>query len=288
MNPRFAEGVSSPEGPVILADGSVAIVEMGDHRKSVTVVDASGDRREICRAGGNPNGLAIDGYGRFWVAGGPYRSLICVSAEGKTLMQVDGDGTNRFLFPNDLAFGPDGYLYMTDSGVTRERIWREASGGNFLDIDYDGRVYQIDPQAGRVIDCLASGLRFTNGIAFGTEGALYYNETLTGFVYRLSGGKAERYANVLASPVTDSFKGPDGMAFAADGALYCAVLGEAHVCVLDPSGAVERRLPTNGNLPTNVAFSLTDTRLFVTEGEHGTIEIMETGRRGLTLHAPSW
>ena len=289
MNDIFARGLSHPEGPVVLADGRIALVEMGDDRKSVVIVSADGGRITVTEHAGNPNGLAIDGDGCFWVAGGPGQSLVRLSPSGETLMRIDGGADGPFLWPNDLAFGPDGYLYMTDSGISPEIVFsRQAQEKGFRNLDHDGRVYRIDPRRGEVIDCLARGILFANGIAFDPDGALYYNETLTGLVYRLrEGGEPEPYANVIRSPDPDGFKGPDGMAFAADGTLYCAVMGEGHVCVVASDGAVEAWLPTKCDHPTNVAFDLTEELVYVTEYGVGEIEIMRVGRKGAPLHAPS-
>lgn len=279
--------LAMPEGPVALLDGSIALVEMGESRKSLSIVSPDGSHRILCRHGGNPNGLAIDGDGCFWVAGGPDQSIMRIAPDGELLMQITGDGERGFLFPNDLAFGPDGLLYATDSGIDPARMFSQPAGSRLRDLDYDGSVYRIDPRAGKVVTKLAAGLNFTNGIAFGPDGDLYFNETLTGIVYRMTDdGAIERHANVIRSP-SDDFKGPDGMAFAADGTLYCAVLNEGHICVVAPDGTIADRLPTNGELPTNVAFDIERDRIYVTELSGGSIEIIPIDRPGLALHAPS-
>jgi len=275
-----------PEGPVALPDGRLALVEMGHARKSLTIVSPDGARHLLCRHGGDPNGLAIDGDGCFWMAGGPGGSVTRIAPTGALLMSISPDHGRGFLFPNDLAFGPDGLLYLTDSGIDL-RLMQPGSGRSFRNLTYDGSVYRIDPQAGKVIDRLACGLQFTNGIAFGPSGDLYFNETLTGIVYRIADdGTVAPYANVIRSP-DDSFKGPDGMAFAAEGTLYCSVLGEGHICVVAPGGTIVDRLTTNGSMPTNVAFHPTEQLIYVTEAATGGVEIIATRHTGLPLHAPS-
>ena len=288
MNPIFADNVSQPEGPVVLDDGRIVLVEMGPERKSVTIVSPDGGRQTIIEHAGNPNGLAIDGDGCIWVAGGPGQSLIRLTPSGQTLLRIDSDGEREFLFPNDLAFGPDGLLYLTDSGTRLETMAsKDRASDGFAHLDYDGAVYRIDPRNGRVISKIVSGVKFTNGIAFGPDGALYYNETLTGVIYRVDDkDRSEPYANVLRSTDPMQFRGPDGMAFADDGALYCTVLGEGHICVIAPDGDIEVRCATNGNYPTNVAFDLKKQLLYVTEVQNGAVETIATTRSGLPLHMP--
>jgi gluconolactonase len=41
--------------------------------------------------------------------------------DGATRIVATGCQGEPFLFPNDLCFGPDGALYVTDSGVLRRK-----------------------------------------------------------------------------------------------------------------------------------------------------------------------
>jgi gluconolactonase len=133
-------------------------------------------------------------------------------------------------------------------------------------------------------------MKFINGIAFGPDRRLYINDTLTGDVYRYnsSGGQVagprELFGNVIRPDTPPGWKGPDGMAFGADGKLYVAVFGQRDVTVLDRDGSVATRLPTAGNLPTNVAFALPGRkRIHVTEYELGQLEIFDVPSDGLPL-----
>ena len=54
----ITDGLIFPEGPVVLADGSVAVVEIG--RGTITRVDVSDGRKDILATpGGGPNGAAL-------------------------------------------------------------------------------------------------------------------------------------------------------------------------------------------------------------------------------------
>ena len=156
------------------------------------------------------------------------------------------------LLTNDLCFGPDGLLYVTDSGMTMaDWVVDGAVRPDYVTAHFDGRVYQIDlaRRRGRIID---DGIRFTNGIAIGPDDDLYVTEMISGdiFRYRLGGdgavGPREHFANVMSADWSGGFHGPDGMAFGADGRLYCTVFGEGNVAVIGSDGRVERAHPDRG------------------------------------------
>lgn len=288
----FATGISAPEGPVALPDGGMYVTEMSAATLCVTKLDRHGQRTVVETTGGRPNGLAIDGDGLLWIAEAGLQAVICLTPDGREILRIEGDADGSFLFPNDLAFGPNGHLYLTDSGMAvRDFLDGQNFVENFLDLDWDGRVFEIDPKAGKVVRRIDSGLRFTNGIAFDAKGALYANASFPGEVYRydLFGHGATRrevFGNVLQPDDQTGFKGPDGMKFGADGRLYCTVYGQANVTVLDSTGAVAKRLPLDGPCPTNCAFALTGTTLLVTEVSKGQVESISVPCAGLPLHQP--
>ncbi|MFV2063769.1 MAG: SMP-30/gluconolactonase/LRE family protein, partial [Chloroflexota bacterium] len=114
----FTRGLSVPEGPVLLDDGSFLVVEMGSDRGCVTRVSADGAIGNVIARTGGPNGLGVDAVGNIWVAESDDPALICLSPAGDVLARLTEDGNGEaFVFPNDLAFGPNGDLYMTDSGI---------------------------------------------------------------------------------------------------------------------------------------------------------------------------
>jgi gluconolactonase len=290
----FAEDLGVPEGPVALADGRKwLVVEMGPERGCVTLLDREGRIERVIARTGRPNGLAVDADGTIWVAESKEPSLIRLSMEGQAevvLTECDGE---PFLFPNELCFGPDGAHYMTeDSGVLFED-WEQDGEirKDFMQAEMDGRVYRIDPDTSG-IEKIDSGIRFTNGIAFGPDENLYVNETLTGMVYRyqyrdgkIEGGR-EDFGNVTYREIVDFPIGPDGMAFGQDGNLYVTVFGQGDVTVLSPEGGVVERMETAGSLPSNVAFGASgEQKIYVTEDEFGRMEVFEVGTEGLRLYS---
>lgn len=289
MNETVAVGLHLPGGPVALRDGRIAFAEQDDVRRSLLLIDNDGTIRELCRPGGRPSGVAIDGDGCFWVAGGAENSVVRISPEGKLLQMIEGADDGPFLFPNDLAFGPDGLLYLTDSGVRiADLLDGDDIRADFIKAPYNGRVHQIDPVEGRVLRTLATGLLMANGIAFGADGLLYYSETLTGNIYRqVVGGRQEVFAHVLQAPATQQLKGPCGLAFDRNGILYCAMFGQGEVSLVDTSGRMIGHIRTNGSRPSNIAFTLDGRYALITEREHGAIERIPVPRPGLPLLTPS-
>ena len=194
-NAIWAADVAEPEDPVWAPDRSLWIVEMGAERRCVSMISPDEKRRRaIVQTVRRPNGLAIDGSERLWIAEAYEGAIICITSDGRELKRIAGDGS-RFLWPDDLVFAPNGLLYMTDSGILEpDFIDGAAIRRDYLDLAYDGKVFEIDPASGRVLRQLDRGLKFPNGIALGLDGVLYANETLTGEVYRydlLKHGRSE-------------------------------------------------------------------------------------------------
>lgn len=286
----FAEGLGVPEGPVLMPDGSWLVVEMSPDRGCVTRLASDGAIIEVLAKTGRPNGLARDAEGNVWIAESSDPALLKLTPDGRLETFMNECDSEPFLFPNDLAFGPDGSLYLTDSGILFEEF---APGGqvrpDWATVPVDGRVYRIDV-TNKGIEKVDEGIRFTNGVAVGPDGMLYSNETLTGMVFRyaLEGdrvGPRQEFGNVLVASDDDSLRGPDGMKFAANGDLYVTVVGQGDVTVLGTTGEVVNRIKTEGNFPTNIAFGPEGSkRMYVTEDQFGTIEVFDVGLDGARLY----
>ncbi len=286
----FAKGFSGPEGPVLLQDKSLLIVEFTKERGCVTHISSDGKLKKMIAKTGSPNGLALDRDGFIWVAESKIPSLLKLTMNGKFQVFLTECNGEPFLLPNDLAFGPDGALYLTDSGFKPEDFYVNGKArDDYQNIPYDGRVYRIDTKT-KDIAKLDSGILLTNGIAFGPDNNLYVNETNTGMVYRYRMrdgeviGKREDFGNVLA-PGEYGRRGPDGMKFGEDGNLYVAVWGQGDVTVLGRDGSVVKRIKTGGMQPTNLVFGLPgEKKLYVTEMEFGTVEVYDVDTDGLPLY----
>lgn len=285
---KFASGLQLPEGPVALADGSFLVVE--GRRGTVTHVLPGGRDARVIAKTGEPNGLAMDRHGSIWVADVRPPALIRLSMDGTFERVVTTFSGESLRFPNDLCFGPDGALYLTDSGFFIEDY---APNGvrrpDWRSMQMDGRVYRIDPKT-LAIELLDTGIHLANGLAFGPDAALYVAETVGGAIYRYPWsagtlGPREEFGNVLAQKDTPDLRGPDGIAFDVEGKLYVTVYGQGDVIVLGHDGTVAERILTEGTTPTNVCFGHSgEKRIYVTEYQFGQIECYDVDAPGLPLY----
>lgn len=287
----FVDDMQFPEAPVLLPDGNYLFVEMSEERGCVTWISKDGQSRRRVAKTGRPNGLALDRNGFIWVAETNQRALLKLSLDGQYERFAEDCNGEKFLFLNDLAFGPNGDIFLTDSGIAMEEF---APGGELhpdcKNLDYDGRVYRIDPRTGEV-ERIDNGYWFTNGLAFGPDGNFYVAETFSGRIYRYPCrdgrvvGAKEVFGNVLNPDEPEGIKGPDGMKFGQDGNLYVAVFGQGDVTVLNPDGEVVRRMPVGGTWPTNLCFGPDgEERIYITEAETGTVRIADVGTDGFRLY----
>jgi gluconolactonase len=278
-------GAGFTEGPVITQDGQLICTSI-DHG-CLYLLGPDGPRLRAL-TGGGPNGATEGPGGVIYVAqnGGrrPARRWPYVAGG----VQAAGPGgrvdwvTTDPVSPNDLCFGPDGLLYLTDP--TR----RPARD--------DGRIWRCDPLSGET-ELLASVPFYPNGIGFGPEDdALYVASTGQSAIVRFPLGGGGLGSGRLGRPepfAVMNYGMPDGFAFTQDGNLVVAAVGPAavgpagpgEIQTYDRSGhLVDAFRPSTSGKLTNVALS-GDAVLIVTDAEAGTVlAISGWPERGLALH----
>ncbi len=177
-------------------------------------------------------------------------SVLLVEIARGTLSRVTTDGRVHVLAdlgggPNGAAIGPDGAVYICNSGGFR---WHTESDGCHRPIgqaaDYSGgRIERVDLDTGhfeRLYDSVDGlGLRGPNDIVFDTHGGFYFTDLgkvrdtemdRGGVFYGQPDGSA---ASVIARPVMT----PNGIALSPDGStLYYAETEGARVWAFDITG----------------------------------------------------
>ena len=276
----LASGLGFPEGPVVMGDGRIVLC---DGNTGELLVYADGTVSTYAHTGGSPWGAVLGSDGAIYVTQGGN-----VPGSGDTsavsgIQRVLPDRTVELLFsevagyrlygPNDLAFGPDGRLWFTESGSEQDFRFDVRSPGRLFAVGTGG--------AGEMLLELPDV--YPNGIAFDAQQRLYWTESAAHRVRRLSGGKPVTFCQLPDSHV------PDGMAFAADGRLFVATTVSQGVTVVSPDGAVLEEIRL-GEHATNCIFDGSD--LYVTATREADIEasqrtgtfwLVETDATGLDL-----
>ena len=276
----LASGLGFPEGPTIMPDGRIVLC---DGNTGELLAYADGRVTRFAHTGGSPWGTVLGSDGAVYVTQGGN-----VPGSGDTsalsgIQRVRADGAVELLFselggcqlygPNDLAYGPDGRLYFTESGS--EQDFR-------FDVRSPGRLFAVGTSgAGEML--LERPDVYPNGIAFDAQQRLYWTESMAHRICRLDDGEPVTFCQLSEDHV------PDGMAFAADGRLFVATTVSGGVTVVSPDGQVLEEINL-GEHATNCAFDgsalyVTATKVPDIEASQrtGTFWRIETDATGLDL-----
>jgi gluconolactonase len=255
----LASGLGFPEGPVVMPDGRLVFCDGNIGELSLY---ADGEVSTFAITGGSPWGAVLGSDGALYVTQGGN-----VPGSGDTsavsgIQRVRTDGSvellhsevdNRTLVgPNDLAFGPDGRLWFTDSG---------SEFDDRFDFRSPGRLFAVDEAGGEMI--LERPEVYPNGIAFDAEGRLYWTESLAHRVCRLEDRSAVTWCQLSDEYI------PDGMAFAADGRAFVAATISEGVAVISAEGKLVDHIDL-GEHATNCIFD--GRTLYVTATRSADIE----------------
>jgi gluconolactonase len=276
----LASDLGFPEGPVVMGDGAIVICDgnTGELRRW-----ADGDLSRYAFTGGSPWGAVLGSERAVYVTqggnvpGSGDESAVCgiqrVTEDGEVELLCTEIAGRTLAAPNDLAFGPDGRLYFTESGTEHDpRVDTPTAGALFaLDSGGGGEMLMERPDV------------YPNGIAFDADGRLYWTESMAHRVCRLEDGQATTFSQLTDGHV------PDGMAFAQDGRLFVCTTISGGVTVLSPEGEILEEIDL-GEHATNCIFD--SSALYVTatkvpdihaDQRTGTFWRVETDAKGLPL-----
>ncbi len=265
----ITQGLAFPEGPVFDPEGNLYVVNL--HSGIITRVGADGRTETFVDTGGKPNGAAWNSTdGSLTVCDSGLRQILSITAQGEIRVLSDSFQRSPLAGPNDCTYDAEGNLYFTDPL------------GSSLDNPV-GKVYcMLHTGEVRLFD---DGYAFSNGIAWGPDGALYVAESRTRRIWRYVMDGPGTFAEKTLFVELEGGRGPDGMAFDDAGRLYIAHAGKGCVAVVSPEGRVVEEIPVGGASPTNVAFGdIRGLDLYVTEAESGSVYRITVGKRGLLLY----
>lgn len=297
-----ADGLRFPEGPVVMPDGSVILVEIEAGR--VTRVTPDGRNEVVAMPGGGPNGLAL----------GPDGMLYCCNNGGFHYVENDGmlaphgiaaDYSGGRIERIDPATGRVEVLYRSgDHGVTLRGpndIVFDAHGGFwFTDhgkVDYARRCHDVvgifyARADGSFIEEVIFPSMNPNGIGLSPDGrALYAAETYTCRLMKFNvtaPGKVAPDAGPggpgipLYRPA--GYKFFDSLGMEASGNICVATIGECGISVVSPAGELVEFVATDDVFTTNIAFGGADMMdAYITLSGTGRLVKTRWARPGLKL-----
>jgi gluconolactonase len=250
----LATGLWHPEGPDLLPNGDIVMVE--SFTSKIVAWTRSGVR-DVAFAGGGPNACLLGSDGALYVTqnggtvGGWMASVVRqpsiqrITLEGAVetiVTSVDGVALQA---PNDLTFGADGRLYFTDPP---DYTPNDRGTGRLFAVSPGGRGELLEELPGY----------YPNGIASGPNGDVVWVESFERGVYRLHPGRpSELLCRLPPGHI------PDGIKFASDGSIWIASVTSGGVDVVSPDGEFLAFHPTSGQ-PLNCLF--VGTSLIITDG----------------------
>ncbi|MGQ5701033.1 SMP-30/gluconolactonase/LRE family protein [Sandaracinobacteroides sp. A072] len=295
-----AEGLRFPEGPVMMADGSIIVCEIAEGR--ITRVKPDGAKQVIATPGGGPNGAAIGPDGALYVCNnGGFRwgvidgmlipgaapedyetgriERIDLSTGKVERLYSECDG-HRLSGPNDIVFDRDGGFWFTDLGK------------HFPHHTDHGGLYYAKPDGSGIV-CAVYGPNM-NGVGLSPDGRTVYAAltqvgTVLAFDITGPGTVAPSPLSAVPGRVVGDFPARvllDSMAVLASGKIAQATLVDRPgIGVIDPETGAIDYVTFPDMLTTNIAFGGPDMRdAAVCLSTSGRLALARWPEPGLKLH----
>ena len=116
--------------------GTIYLLQRGDKADPVLAVDKEG---HVLRSWGKglykiPHSIRVDPQGNIWTVDAQSSTVLKFNPDGEKLMQIDVGGqpvgsTNPFCGTTDIAFAPNGHLFISD-GYGNARVLEYTADGN--------------------------------------------------------------------------------------------------------------------------------------------------------------
>jgi gluconolactonase len=302
---KVATGLSFPEGPVAMKDGSLLFVEIEGQTLSRLEVD--GSVNVVAKMPGGPNGAAIGPDGAAYVCnnggvydfvniqegvripapGGPsanYRggSIERVDlATGKVTTLYDSYGSSRLLTPDDIVVDKDrGGFWFTDSGIQHpESIQKGAL--------YYGT---FDQQPLKKVATIPTA----NGVGLSKDGnTIYVSDTIFGRLWALDIiGPGEVAKSMMADKpgkvvqTLPGFQWVDSLKVELGGRVCVGTIAleGGGITIFDPTDSSTEEIKIPDPFTTNLSFGGADMcDVWITASSTGTIYKTHWPRPGLEL-----
>jgi predicted membrane-bound mannosyltransferase/DNA-binding beta-propeller fold protein YncE len=212
--------------------------------------------------------------------------------QGQAALQADvilgttGAEPGNFNMPRNLAFAPDGSLYVADTN--NHRIQHLAPDGSVLNVwgTYSGGE-NTQPAGGTFYEPW--------GVAVGPDGSVYVTDTWNHRIQRFTaqGEFIQMWGYLGQAENPDAFWGPRGLVVDSQGRVYVADTGNKRIAIFDADGGFIGQFGTTGmgpgqfNEPVGLAMDQ-EGRIYVTDTWNQRVQVFQPDSAGLYTPVQEW